>query len=150
MREIRLEIWPTVNPATTDNYQIRFETFIPANASSSKFSAVGAVLPAPQPLLTPIKGKKPEFAMANGAEKNISISIDAANVCHVYADGVLWFQSNGIKDWLAYCKTTYPGFEDPIVKEFRIAFPARANNNETGSTLFVNNVFINNDGTILK
>jgi hypothetical protein len=150
MREIRWEIWPTVNPATTDNYQIRYETFVPENASSSKFSAVGAVLPAPQPLFTPVKGRKPELAFANGVEKTISISIDASNVVHAYIDGVLWFQSNGFKDWLDFAKTKYPGFQDPIVKEFRIAFPARANNNETGSVLTVNSVYINNDGTILK
>ena len=150
MREIRWEIWPTVNPATTDNYQIRYETFTPNNASSSRFSAVGAVLPDPQPLISPVKGRKAELAIANGAEKNISISIDAANVVHAYIDGVLWFSSNGFKDWLDFAKGKYPGFPDPIVKEFRIAFPAKANSNETGSTVFVNSVYINNDGTILK
>lgn len=150
MREIRWEIWPTVNPATTDNYQVRYETFVPANAASSKFSAVGAALPAPQPLISPVKGRKAELAIANGAEKTISISIDAANVMHAYIDGVLWFQSNGYKDWVTYAKAQYPGLEDPIVKEFRIAFPAKANANETGTVLTVNNVYINNDGTILK
>lgn len=150
MREIRWEIWPTVNPATTDNYQVRYETFIPANASSSKFSAAGAVLPAPQPLITPVKGRKPELAIANGGEKTISISIDANNMVHAYIDGVLWFQSNGFKTWLDHVKGAYPGFEDPIVKEFRIAFPGKANNNEAGTVLTVNNVYINNDGTILK
>lgn len=150
MRELRLQIQPTVNPATTDNFTVGFESYIPSNASSSKFSAVGAVLPAPPPLFTVVRGRKPELAFANGQERTISMSIDAANVVHVYIDGVLWFQSNGYKDWVTYCKGAYPGFPDPIVKEFRIAFPAKANSNEAGSVLVVNNVYINDDGTILK
>lgn len=150
MRELRLQFQPTNNPATTDNFTVGFESYIPSNASSAKFSAVGAVLPAPPPLFTVIRGKKPELAIANGGEKTISMSIDANNVVHVYIDGVLWFQSNGYKDWVTYCKATYPGFPDPIAKEFRIAFPAKANANEAGTVLTVNNVYINDDGTILK
>jgi hypothetical protein len=48
IREIRWEIWPTVNPATTDNYQIRYETFVPAT-NTSKFSTVGNTAPNPLP-----------------------------------------------------------------------------------------------------
>ncbi|MRG48879.1 hypothetical protein GFS24_27460 [Chitinophaga sp. SYP-B3965] len=150
MRELRLQFQPTVNPATTDNFTVGFETFVPNSSTSSKFSAVGAVLPAPPPLFTVVRGRKPELAIANGAERTISMSIDAANVVHVYIDGVLWFQSNGYKDWVTYCKATYPGFPDPLAKEFRIAFPAKANTNEAGSVLTVNSVYINDDGTILK
>ena len=147
IREIRWEIFPTVNPATTDNYQIRYETFIPAS-NTSKFSSDASVLPAALPLITPTKGKKTNFAMANGDVKNLSLSVDADNVFHAYVDGELWFTSNGIKDWLTYAKANYPGFADPLAKEFRISFPAKSGS--TGTTLFLKSVYMNNDGTILK
>jgi len=153
LREIRWEIWPTANPATADNYQIRYETFIPANSTSSKFSSndnTAQTLPNPLPLINPVKGKKLDLSMADGVEKNISFSIDENNVFYAYVDGVSWFESNGIKDWLTYCKANYPNFEDPIAKEFRVAFPAKANSNEKGSTVFLNSVYINDDGEILK
>lgn len=152
IREIRWEIWPTAD-ANTDNYQLRYETFVPANASSSKFSAnenTTATLPAPLPLINPVKGKMPGLMMASDVDKKISLSIDAAHVFHAYVDGVLWFTSNGIKDWLAYAKTTYPGFQDPVAREFKVSFPGKANNNEKGSTVYLNSVYINNDGQILK
>jgi hypothetical protein len=147
IREIRWEIFPTVNPATTDNYQIRYETFVPAT-NVSLFSTVGNVSPNPLPLINPVKGKLPAFAMANGALKNLSFSVDAGNVFHAYVDGALWFTSNGIKDWLTYAKATYPGFEDPVAKEYRVAFPAKDAN--PGTVIFMKSVYINNDGTILK
>jgi len=153
MKEIRWEIFPTVNPATTDNYQLRLVTNVPSNTSGDQFSANGntaATLPRPLPLINPVKGRVPALAIANGAEKKITFSVDADHVFHAYIDGALWFTSNGIKDWLAYCKATYAGFQDPIVKEFRVAFPAKANNNETVSTIFLNSVYIVNDGSILK
>ena len=71
IREIRWEIWPTVNPATTDNYQIRYETFVPST-NISRFSTVGNTTPNPLPLISPVKGKKTDLAMANGAIKNLS------------------------------------------------------------------------------
>ncbi len=148
IREIRWEIWPTVNPATTDNYQIRYETFIPAT-NTSKFSTVGNALPNPLPLINPVKGKRADHALSNGALKNFSFSIDAGNVFHAYVDGQLWFTSNGIKDWLTNAKTIYPGFEDPIAKEYRVAFPAKESTNP-GTTLVMKSVYINNDGQILK
>ncbi len=148
IREIRWEIWPTVNPATTDNYQIRYETFIPAT-NTSKFSTVGYTAPNPLPLISPVKGKKADHAMANGAFKNFSFSIDAGNVFHAYVDGLLWFTSNGIKDWLAYAKSTYADFEDPVAKEYRVAFPAKEST-AAGTTLVMKSVYINNDGQILK
>ena len=148
IREIRWEIWPTVNAATTDNYQIRYETFTPAT-NTSKFSTVGNLVPNPLPLISPVKGKLPALTMANGVLKNLSFSVDADKVFHVYIDGALWFTSNGIKDWLTYAKATYPGFEDPVAKEYRVAFPAKETVNP-GSTIFLKSVYINNDGTILK
>ncbi len=148
IREIRWEIWPTVNPATTDNYQIRYETFIPAT-NTSKFSTVGNAVPNPLPLISPVKGKRADHAIASGALKNFSFSIDASNVFHAYVDGQLWFTSNGIKDWLANAKTSYPGFEDPVAKEYRVAFPAKETTNP-GTTLVMKSVYINNDGQILK
>ncbi|HET9431124.1 MAG TPA: PKD domain-containing protein, partial [Chitinophagaceae bacterium] len=116
LREIRWEIWPTVNPATTDNYQIRYETFVPAT-NTSKFSTVGNTAPNPLPLISPVKGKFDGLAIANGALKNLSFSVDANNVFHAYVDGTLWFTSNGIKDWLEYARTTFQGFEDPVARE---------------------------------
>lgn len=149
LREIRWEYYPTVDPATTDSYQIRYETFVPA-ANKSVFSTNTAVLPNPLPLINPVKGKSPIFRSAAGVEKSIAFAIDANNVFTAYVDGVQWFSSNGIKDWLAYCKTTYPGFEDPLASRFQITYPGKANANETGTVGFVNSVFISNDGTILK
>jgi hypothetical protein len=148
IREIRWEIWPTVNPATTDNYQITYETFVPAT-NVSTFSAVGNTLPKPLPLINPVKGKLPSLAIANGALKNLSFSVDAGNVFHAYIDGALWFTSNGIKDWLTYAKTTYPGFQDPSPKEYRVTIPAKDGSNP-GSVVVMKSVYINNDGTILK
>ncbi len=148
LREIRWEIWPTADPATTDNYQIRYETFIPSS-NTSKFSTVGNSLPNPLPLADPVKGKRPDLAMADGAIKNVSFSIDANNVFHTYIDGQLWFTSNGIKDWLDYAKANFPGFQDPVAKEYRVAFPAKESN-KPGSTIVLKSVYINNDGEILK
>jgi hypothetical protein len=148
IREIRWEIWPTVNPGTTDNYQIRYETFVPAT-NTSKFSTVGNTLPNPLPLISPVKGRRADLAMTNAVTKKFSFSVDAANVFHAYVNGNLWFTSNGIKDWLAYAKATYQGFEDPIAREYRVAFPAKESTN-VGTTLFLKSVYINNDGEILK
>ena len=148
LREIRWEIWPTADPATTDNYQIRYETFVPSS-NTSKFSTVGNTLPNPLPLVDPVKGKRPDLAMANGAIKNLSFSIDASNVFHVYVDGQLWFTSNGIKDWLDYAKANFAGFQDPVAKEYRVAFPAKESS-AAGSTVVLKSVYINNDGEILK
>jgi hypothetical protein len=149
LREIRWEIWPTVNPATTDNYQIRYETFIPSS-NTSKFSTDANTVPNPLPLINPGKGRKAEFAMTGGALKNFSFSIDAGNVFHAYIDGVLWFTSNGVKDWLDYAKATYPGFQDPVAKEYRVTFPARQTATGQGTTMLLKSVYINNDGEILK
>ena len=148
IREIRWEIWPTVNPGTTDNYQIRYETFVPAT-NTSKFSTVGNAVPNPLPLISPVKGKRTDLAMANGILKNLSFSIDASNVFHAYVDGILWFTSDGIKDWLTYAKATYTGFQDPSPKEYRVAFPAKETTN-VGTTINMKSVYINNDGQILK
>ena len=147
IREIRWEIFPTANPATTDNYQIRYETFVPA-INTSKFSTAGNVLPSPLPLISPVKGKVPALAMADGAAKSLTFSVDADNVFSTYIDGQLWFTSNGIKDWLTYAKANYPGFAEPLAKEFRVSFPAKSGS--TGTTIFLKSVYINNDGTILK
>lgn len=146
LREIRWEIFPTEPVATKDNYQIRYETFVPAT-NISKFSTAGNILPLPQLLTDPVKGKNPALSMADGGEKTLSFSIDAENVFHTYIDGNLWFTSNGIKDWLAYMKTTYPQFQNPLAKEFRISFPGKGS---VSSTIFVKSVYINNDGEILK
>jgi hypothetical protein len=148
IREIRWEIWPTADPATTDNYQLRYETFIPAT-NVSQFSTTGNVTPAPLPLIDPVKGRIPALAIANGGYKNLSFSVDASNVFHAYVDGALWFTSNGIKDWLAYAKSKYAGFEDPVAREYRVTFPAKDGSNP-GTLLVMKSVYINNDGTILK
>lgn len=153
LKEIRWEVWPTVNPVTTDNYQIRLVTNTPASTGADETSANGntaATLPKPLPLITPVKGKLPSLSIANGVEKKITFSVDANHVFHAYIDGALWFTSNGLKDWLAYCKATYSGFQDPVAREFRVAFPGKSNNNEQVSTIFLNSVYIVNDGSILK
>lgn len=147
IREIRWEIYPTANPATTDNFQIRYETFLPAT-NTSKFSTAGNVAPNPLTLINPVKGRVPALEMKDGVVKSLSFSVDANNVFSTYIDGQLWFTSDGIKDWLTYAKAKYPGFQDPLAKEFRITFPAKSGN--TGTTIFLKSVYINNDGEILK
>ena len=77
------------------------------------------------------------------------MSIDANNIFHAYVDGVLWFTSTGIKDWLTYAKATYPGFEDPVVKQYQVDFPAKESTN-VGTTLVMKSLYINNNGEILK
>jgi hypothetical protein len=148
IREIRWEIWPTVNPGTTDNYQIRYETFVPAS-NVSKFSTVGNTVPNPLPLISPVKGKRADLAMTDGQFRDLSFSVTADNVFHAYIDGNLWFTSNGIKDWLDYAKATYAGFQDPVAKEYRVAFPAKESS-KPGTTLVMKSVYINNDGSIIK
>jgi hypothetical protein len=148
IREIRWEIWPTVDPATTDNYQIRYEAFTPST-NTSQFSTAGNVTPAPLPLIDPVKGKLPSLSIPKDGLKNLSMSIDANNVFHAYVDGNLWFTSDGIKTWLEAAKTKYPGFQDPIAKEYRVTFPAKDGSNP-GSVLVMKSVYINNDGEILK
>jgi hypothetical protein len=149
IREIRWEVWPTADPATTDNYQVRYETFVPAT-NISKFSTVGNTLPDPLPLIDPVKGKMNDLAFATGQLRNLSFSIDAGYVFHAYIDGNLWFTSNGIKDWLDNAKATYPGFEDPVPREYRVTFPAKQNSSAQGSTMVMKHLYINNDGEILK
>jgi len=148
IREIRWEIWPTVDPTTTDNYQIRYETFLPAT-NTSKFSAVGNTLPDPLALTDPVKGKRADLSMGDGVIKSLSMSVDANNIFHAYVDGALWFTSTGIKDWLDYAKANYPGFEDPVVKQYQVDFPAKESS-KSGTTLVMKSVYINSDGEILK
>jgi len=147
IREIRWEIYPTADTGKTNNYQIRFETFLPAN-NSSKFSAEGNTLPAPLPLVEPVSGKFGAFMMKDGDLKSFSLSVDANNVFYAYVDGTLWFTSNGIKDWLQYAKTTFPGYEEPLAKAFRISFPSKSGSKAT--TIVMKSVYINNNGEILK
>ena len=149
MREIRWEYWPTVDPATKDNFQLRYETFTPSSGIS-KFSVAGAVLPAPQTLINPIKGRNPIFRSGDGVEKTLAFAIDANNIFTAYVDGNLWVTSDGIKKWLDYCKANYPGFEDPVGLRFQIAYPGKANTTEKGTLGVINSLYINNDGTIVK
>ncbi len=147
IREIRWEFWPTVNATTTDNYNILYETFVPST-NLSKWSTAGNTAPNPLPLITPVKGRIPQLAMAKDQLKSFTFSMDQNNVFTTYIDGVLWFTSSGISDWLSYAKTNYPGFADPLAKEFRITFPAKSGS--TGTTLSLKSVYINNNGEILK
>ncbi|NML23832.1 hypothetical protein HHL16_23330 [Pseudoflavitalea sp. G-6-1-2] len=148
IREIRWEFWPGVNPGTTDNFQLRFETYIPST-NVSKFSVKNAVFPDPGALADPVKGRYPALQSADGQLKALSFSIDADNVFHAYVDGNLWFTSNGIKDWLAQAKAAYPNFQDPMPREFRVGFPAKEANKD-GTILIMKSVYINDDGQILK
>ena len=148
MREIRWEIWPGVDPGTTDNYQLRFETFVPAT-NQSKLSVKNAVFPDPGALSDPVKGRLPALRSADGELKALSFSLDAQNVFHAYVGGNLWFTSNAIKDWLAQAKATFPNFADPVAREFRVAFPAKETNKQ-GTILVMKSVYINNDGQILQ
>lgn len=87
--------------------------------------------------------------MANGVVKSFSMSVDANNIFYAYVDGVLWFTSTGIKDWLDYAKANYPGFEAPVAKQYEVDFPSKESG-KSGTTLVMKSVYINNDGQILK
>lgn len=147
IREIRLEVYPTVNPVTTNNYQIRYETYTPST-NVSMFSTSTSTLPNALPLKNPTNGKDPIFAMADGQQKSFTIAIDANNVLSVYVDGTLWIQSNGIKDWLTYAKATYTGFQDPVFKQYKMTFPGKDGSKVT--TMLMKSVYISNDDEILK
>lgn len=151
IREIRWEIWPTNNPSTQNNYQIRFETYTPATGSGTFTTGT---FPAPYALtgpgLTATSGRSPIFFFTENVAKNITFSIDADNVFIAHVDGIEWFRSDGIKNWLAEAKSRFPDFEDPIVREFQIQFPGKVAANPNPTTLFINSVYINNDGTILS
>ncbi|WP_026904125.1 PKD domain-containing protein [Pedobacter glucosidilyticus] len=151
IREIRWEIWPRNNPATQNNYQIRFETYTPATGTGT--FTVGT-FPAPYALtgpgLTAQSGRDPRFLFTDGVAKNITFSINAENVFIAHVEGVEWFRSDGIKNWLAEAKTRFPDFEDPVVREFQIQFPGKVAADTNPSILFLNSVYINNDGTILS
>ncbi|MBO9594346.1 MAG: hypothetical protein J7599_15690 [Niabella sp.] len=145
IREIRWELWPTNDYTKTNNYRMRYETFIPATntsiwSDSSAFSKTYA--------LDSTNGKNPLFAMKDGQLKTFTFSLDKDNVFSAYVDGTLWFSSNGIRNWLADMKAKYPGFADPLAKEYRVTFPAKSGN--TGTTIFLKSVYINNDGTPLN
>lgn len=147
IREIRLEVYPTVDPATTNNYQIRYETYTPST-NISNFSTSTSTLPGALPLKNPTTGMDPLFQMGDGQQKNFTISIDASNALSIYIDGNLWLQSNGIKDWLAYAKAHYPGFKDPVFKQYKMTFPGKDGSNAT--TMQMKSVYISNDGELLK
>lgn len=148
IREIRWEFTPQSRP--TANYQIRYETFVPATAKSV-WSTAGATLPAALPLSNPVSGKKAELTFDKDVFKKLTMSLDKDYVFYAHIDGVLWFQSNGIKDWIADAKVRYPGFEDPIAKEYRFSYPGKGNNSETPTTILMNHVYISNkDGEILQ
>lgn len=147
IREIRLEVYPTVNPATTNNYQVRYETYTPST-NVSKFSTDSSTLPDALPLISPVSGKNPMFKMAAGQYKNFTIAIDKDGVMTTYIDGNTWFQSNGIKDWLTYARAKYSGFQDPVFKQYKMTFPGKDGSKVT--TMKMKSVYISNDDEILK
>jgi hypothetical protein len=153
IREIRWSFNP--NAATGNNFQIRYEIFTPATGIAT-FSGNSGVFPSPEPLTNPTagfnanNGRNAIFTLANGQQKAFTFSLTSDYEFIAHVDGVEWFRSNGIKDWITKAKAQWPDFEDPIGREFRIAIPARANANETATTVAVNSVYINNDGTILN
>ncbi|MBZ4190613.1 PKD domain-containing protein [Niabella beijingensis] len=147
IREIRWEIWPTANPAATDNYQIRYELFTPAT-NTSVWSGDANTLPAPLPLISPVKGKNVQLTLAKDELKSFTFSVDKNELFSTYVNGVLWFESDGLKKWLEYARATYPGYEEPLAKEYRITFPSKSGS--TGTTISLKSVYINNDGTPLN
>ncbi|MRX47865.1 hypothetical protein GJJ64_11740 [Pedobacter sp. HX-22-1] len=153
IREIRWTFNP--NAATGNNFQIRYEIFTPATGVAT-FSGNTGVFPSPEPLINPSagftanSGRNAIFTLANGQQKAFTFSLTSDFTFIAHVDGVEWFRSNGIKDWITKAKAQWPDFEDPIGREFRIGIPARATANETATTVAVNSVYINNDGTILN
>lgn len=149
IREIRWEIYPSPTNATSINYQIRYEVFTPSK-NQSVFSTNTGVYPAATPLLNPISGRNNTlFTMPSNTPKLFTFSISADETFVAHVDGVEWFRSNGIKDWLTAARAQYPDFAAPLANEFRLLIPGQVTG-QPSPILFVNSVYINNDGTILN
>jgi hypothetical protein len=152
IREIRWEVWPT-RPGTADTYRLRFETFVPRTASS-KFTptnvAPTTLDPSPGFLVNPANGRNTIFLSNANQIKTLTFSIDKDYVFTAKVDGVLFTTSNAIKDWLTFARANYSNFEEPLAREYRIAFPARQTSTSAATTMFVRSVYINNDGTNLN
>jgi hypothetical protein len=150
LREIRWEIFPT--PTGTGNqYQLRYEIFNPSTNTATLSTTNSGAYPSALPLINPVSGRNTAlFTFTPGVAKNITFSIDANKVFSAHIDGIEWFTSNGLKDWFDAAKAQWPDFADPIGREFRIAMPGRASATAPVSVLFLNSVYINNDGTILN
>jgi hypothetical protein len=150
IREIRWEIFPSPTSTTAANFQIRYEVYTPSK-NLSVFSTNTGVYPAATPLINPVTGRNNTFfAMTSALAKNFTFSIEADETFVAHVDGVEWFRSSGIKDWLTAARAQYPGFEVPVANEFRILMPGKATTALPASQLFINSVYINNDGTILN
>ena len=150
IREISWEVFPSPTNNTANNFQIRYEVYTPQK-NQSVFSTNTGTYPAALPLRNPITGRDNAlFTMTSGVAKNFTFSIEADETFVTHVDGVEWFRSSGIKNWLSAARLQYPNFEAPIADEFRILMPGRAALNLPVSQLFINSVFINNDGVILN
>ena len=150
IREIRWEVFPTPANATAVNYQIRYEVYTPAT-NLSVFSTNTGVYPAASALINPVTGRNNAlFTMTSGIAKNFTFSMEADETFVAHIDGTEWFRSSAIKTWLAQAKAQYPDFEAPVANEFRILMPGRAAANLPVSQLFINSLYINNDGTVLS
>jgi len=146
LREIRWEYWPI---STANNYRIRYELYTPAT-NTSQWSVQGNVLPAPPALIDPTQGRNTIFSAAEHEEKTLAFSVDADHVFHAHVNGQIWFQSNAIKEWLAYAKATYPGFEDPVGSYIEYTAPTLTAADQTPTRIFINGVYISTDGSILR
>jgi hypothetical protein len=150
IREIRWEVFPSPTNTTSANFQIRYEVFTPSK-NLSVFSTNTGVYPAAGPLINPITGRNNAlFTMTSNVAKNFTFSMEADETFVTHVNGVEWFRSAGIKNWLTAARAQYPGFEAPVANEFRILMPGRAATTLPVSQLFINSVYINNDGTILN
>jgi hypothetical protein len=150
LREIRWEVYPSPTNATSVNYQIRYEVFTPQTNGSS-FSTDAGAYPAATALIAPVTGRNNAlFTMTSNVAKNFTMSVEADDTFVAHVDGVEWFRSNGLKNWLAAARAQFPGFADPIANQFRITMPGKASTTLANSELFINSLYINNDGTILK
>lgn len=150
MREIRVEIYPTPTSTTSPQYQIRYEAYTPVKNISS-FSANNNTYPSALALINPVNGRNNALlTFTDNVAKNITFSLDADNVFIFHVDGIEWFRSDGLKNWLSTAKAQWPDFAIPLANEFRIMMPGQVSTTTQKSTLFLNSVYINNDGTVLS
>jgi hypothetical protein len=91
IREIRLELWPTVT-GTAKNYSLRYEVF------SSVFST--------STWITIEEGRKPEFVFTDGSKaadklgmRPFSMAVNSDFKTMVKLDGVSAIESDAIKSW---------------------------------------------------
>lgn len=86
----------------------------------------------------------PELNFAQGVRKNVSFSIDANYLVHVYLNGVKILETDAIKNW----RIANNSKDDMYVNEWRLIFP-NGNGGNKPPKIFFDDAYALIDGTIL-